>query len=169
MCWANCIFLLQAYIALRLKALASGCCLFVWKFEKESKANHPHTETCRNYRKLDIIQVSLYLLEEIRKTQYSPEALLSRWIFPSQVNTKMYWLTLSTGILKKYCINELQWRISFQVGMNIRNAWRLEKNKVLRDNNVLYYLEILDKPPSLALRFSFSMAKLGYYRDKHKG
>ena len=72
-------FLLQAYKALRLKALASGCCLFVWKFEKESKeANHPHTETCRNYRKLDIIQVSLYLLEEIRKTQYSPEALLSR-------------------------------------------------------------------------------------------
>ena len=47
--WANTVFLWWPCVSLRLKALASGYCLPVKRFEKESKeANHPHTATMLN-------------------------------------------------------------------------------------------------------------------------
>ena len=40
------IFLWSRFVPLRLKALASGCCISVRRLEKENKeANHPHIAT----------------------------------------------------------------------------------------------------------------------------
>lgn len=62
----------------------------------------------------------------------------------------MYWLALSTGILKDALHESLTVKNVFSVGMDVVVD---ERNRVLSDN-VGYWSEVLDKPPSSALGFS---------------